>query len=197
MPIDFPTNPTLNQTYTFGSRTWSWNGSAWDNVTTTLGPTGAQGTQGLQGTQGIQGLVGIQGFGFSQSQGTTGIQGLTGIQGNTGPQGTTGSYITTLTIDSKTSNYTINTGDEGKLIEMGSASALTLSIPTDATFNFAVGTQITIIQTNSGQVTISAVTPGTTTVVGTPGTKLRAQWSSATIVKRAANSWVVLGDTVA
>ena len=32
------------------------------------------------------------------------------------------------------------------------------------------------------------------TILGTPGLKLRAQWSGATLVKLAANTWVVMGD---
>lgn len=28
--ISFPTSPTLNQTYTAGTKTWVWNGYAWD-----------------------------------------------------------------------------------------------------------------------------------------------------------------------
>jgi hypothetical protein len=34
MPIDFPTSPSTNQTYTFGTKTWSYNGTAWQLVTT-------------------------------------------------------------------------------------------------------------------------------------------------------------------
>jgi hypothetical protein len=30
MPINFPSSPTLNQTYAFGQKTWIWNGYAWD-----------------------------------------------------------------------------------------------------------------------------------------------------------------------
>jgi len=30
MPLDFPTSPTLNEIYTFGGRSWIWNGTAWD-----------------------------------------------------------------------------------------------------------------------------------------------------------------------
>lgn len=30
MPLDFPTSPSLNQIYTYGSRSWIFNGSAWD-----------------------------------------------------------------------------------------------------------------------------------------------------------------------
>ena len=27
--LNFPTNPTLNQTYSFGGKTWVWNGQGW------------------------------------------------------------------------------------------------------------------------------------------------------------------------
>ena len=77
------------------------------------------------------------------------------------------------------------------------STSATLSIPTNDTAAFAVGAQITILQTTSGQVTIAATSGGTTTVNGTPGLKLRAQWSSAVCIKRATDSWVVLGDLVA
>jgi hypothetical protein len=98
-------------------------------------------------------------------------------------------------ISQKTASYTLSSLTErDDLIEMNSASAITLSIPTDATLNYPIGTSIDILQTGAGQVTIAAVTPGTTTVNATPGLKLRTTWSSATLFKRAANTWVVFGD---
>ena len=101
-------------------------------------------------------------------------------------------------ISQKTASYTLSSLTErDDLIEMGSGSALTLSIPTDATLNFPIGTSIDILQTGAGQVTIAAVTPGTTTVNATPGLKLRTTWSSCTLFKRAANTWVVYGDLTA
>jgi len=101
-------------------------------------------------------------------------------------------------ISQKTASYTLSSLTErDDLIEMGSASAITLSIPTDATLNYPIGTSIDILQTGAGQVTIAAVTPGTTTVNATPGLKLRTTWSSATLFKRAANTWVVFGDLTA
>jgi hypothetical protein len=72
-----------------------------------------------------------------------------------------------------------------------------VSIPTDATFNFAIGTQINLVNIGTGTITVAAVTSGTTAVNGTPGLKLRAQWSGATLIKRAANAWVVVGDLTA
>ena len=97
----------------------------------------------------------------------------------------------------KTAAYTLGAGDENDLIQMNTAGAVTLSIPTDATYNFPIGTKIEILQVGAGQVTVSAVTPGTTTVNGTPGLKLRAQWSHAMLIKRAANTWVLTGDIAA
>jgi hypothetical protein len=53
MPIDFPGSPTNGQVYTYGSRTWTWTGYAWQATTTTTGPQGIQGLQGLQGPSGF------------------------------------------------------------------------------------------------------------------------------------------------
>ena len=105
--------------------------------------------------------------------------------------------VINISINPQTVAYELVLADNGKMVEVSSASAVTLSIPTNANQAFATGAQITILQTGAGQVTIAATTPGTTTVNGTPGLKLRAQWSSAVCIKRATDSWVVLGDLVA
>ena len=98
----------------------------------------------------------------------------------------------------KTAAYTLSALTErDSLIEVSSATGVTISIPTDATLNYPIGTSIDILQTGAGQVTLAAVTPGTTTVNATPGLKLRTTWSSATLLKRAANTWVVFGDLTA
>ena len=100
-------------------------------------------------------------------------------------------------ISQKTASYTLSSLTErDDLIEMGSGSALTLTIPTDATLDFPIGTSIDILQTGAGQVTVAPVS-GTVTVNATPGLKLRTTWSSATLFKRAANTWVVFGDLTA
>ena len=81
------------------------------------------------------------------------------------------------------------------VIEVSSASATTLTIPLDSSVNYPVGTSIDVLQTSTGQVTIAAA--GGVTMNGTPGFKLRTQWSSATMLKRAANTWIVFGDLMA
>ena len=103
------------------------------------------------------------------------------------------------TYSAKTAAYTFASGDEGQLISMNNASSVQYNIPTDATFNFAVGTEINVFWiTGAGQPTIGAVTPGTTTVISTGATsatpKLRVANSAATCKKLAANSWLVIGD---
>ena len=103
------------------------------------------------------------------------------------------------TYTAKTDNYTVASGDEFNLFSMNNVITKQFSIPTDATFNFAVGTEINFFWiTGAGQPTIGAVTPGTTTVISTGATsatpKLRAVNSAATAIKLAANSWLVVGD---
>jgi hypothetical protein len=99
-----------------------------------------------------------------------------------------------------TSNaYTIVSTDAGLfLLASNSATAGTISIPTDATWAAPNGTQIHIQQTGSGQLTIQAATSGTTTVVSNGATvaapKIRAQYSVATIMKTSTNNWTVYGD---
>ena len=103
------------------------------------------------------------------------------------------------TYTAKTAAYTFASGDEGQLFSMNNAATQQFNIPTDATFNFAVGTEINVFWiTGAGQPTIGAVTPGTTTVISTGGTsatpKLRVANSGATCKKLAADSWIVFGD---
>lgn len=105
----------------------------------------------------------------------------------------------TLTYSAKTAAYTFASGDEGNIFSMNAGTAQQFNIPTDATFNFAIGTQFNVFWvTGAGQPTIGAVTPGTTTVISTGATsatpKLRVANSMATVIKIAANSWIVVGD---
>ena len=120
--------------------------------------------------------------------------------------GTTGDVVTStmwnglpaFTVQTaKTADYTATSGDEyQQLIPMNKATAIAFKIPTDATYNFAVGTVITLLNIGAGTLTISAVTPGTTTVLsaGTvAASPTLAQYKSAVCIKTAANAWYVVG----
>ena len=91
--------------------------------------------------------------------------------------------------------YTLVLADRSKMVEMGVASGHNLTVPTNANVAFPVGTTITVLQTGAGQTTLAGQSG--VTINATPGLKLRAQWSSATLIKRATDTWVALGDLAA
>ena len=104
-----------------------------------------------------------------------------------------------LTLNAQTgTTYTFVLADNGKLVTASNGSAQTYSIPTNASVAFPTGTQINVLQIGTGQVTINAVTSGTTTVTSTGATaaapKLRAQYSAATCIKTGTDTWTVVGD---
>jgi hypothetical protein len=107
---------------------------------------------------------------------------------------------TNLTINANTATtYTFVLADNGKLLTSNNASGQTLSIPTNASVAYPVGAQINVAWiTGAGQPTISAVTPGTTTIISTAATstapKLRVVNSVATCIKIATDTWLVTGD---
>lgn len=100
-----------------------------------------------------------------------------------------------LVQNQQTASYTLVLADAGKLVEISNASANNLTVPLNSSVAYPVGTQINILQTGAGQTTVVAT--GGVTINGTPGLKLRAQWSSATLIKRATDTWVLVGDLAA
>jgi len=98
----------------------------------------------------------------------------------------------TFVTNAQTASYTLALTDKDKLVEVSNASANTVTIPLNSSVAFPIGTQITILQTGTGQTTIAGT--GGVTVNATPGLKLRAQWSSVTLIKRGTDTWVALGD---
>lgn len=62
--IDFPNSPSVNDEFTSGDKTWVWNGTVWNTVTSALGytgPTGAAGADGATGPTGPAGAAGASG----------------------------------------------------------------------------------------------------------------------------------------
>jgi hypothetical protein len=105
---------------------------------------------------------------------------------------TIGTSIINLTANAQTgTTYTPVLTDNGKLVTLSNASAITLTVPTNASVAYATGAQINIQAIGAGQVTVVGDTG--VTVNGT-GTKLRVQWSAATLVKMGTDSWTLIGD---
>jgi len=104
-----------------------------------------------------------------------------------------------VTLNAQTATYTVVLADaDQKLVTMSVGSANDFLIPTNANVAFPTGTVINVIQIGAGQTTIKAVTSGTTTISSTGATatapKLRAQFSAASCIKVATDTWYVVGD---
>lgn len=97
------------------------------------------------------------------------------------------------TINAQTASYTLALSDLGKLVEMSSTSGLTLTVPLESSVAFAVGDRIDVLQTNTGQVTFAG-SGGVTINSENSKTKLNGRWAAATLIKRATNTWVLLGN---
>lgn len=94
-------------------------------------------------------------------------------------------------------SHTLASTEGGYLIVMNpsvAGSASSVLVPTDASVNFPIGTQFLISQLGTGQVTVSAVTPATTGIGGKNGLKTSGQYAIISLIKIAANSWIVGGD---
>jgi len=89
--------------------------------------------------------------------------------------------------------YTLALTDDGKVVEMNNASANTLTVPPNSSVAFPVGSQILVLQTGAGQTTLAAGA-GVTVNSKDGNLKLSAQWCAATLIKRATDAWVVVGD---
>ncbi len=109
------------------------------------------------------------------------------------------SAVGQITLNAQTATYTaVATDNRNKLVTMSVASANDFLIPTNASVAFPIGSVINVMQIGAGQTTIKAVTSGTTTISSTGATattpKLRAQFSAASCVKVATDTWYVIGD---
>ena len=97
----------------------------------------------------------------------------------------------------KTADYTAVLADQyQQLVSMNKATAVAFKIPTNASVAFAVGTVITVLNKGAGLLTISAVTPGTTTVLSAGAVAASptvAQYKSAACIKVATDTWYVVG----
>lgn len=119
--------------------------------------------------------------------------------------GTWSSTITGATIDNTTTtkayrpantqtgtSYTLVLGDGGQMITLNNASAITLTIPANASVAFPVGTEIDLVQLGAGQVTVAITTD--TLDSYTSKVKLAGQYAGGTLKKITSTSWVLIGN---
>jgi hypothetical protein len=142
MALAFPSSPTVNQTYTSGTRTWTWNGTAWKLPSTAL--TGVTGTgnavlsvgptitlanaTGLPLTTGVTGVLPAANGGTSLSSPGTSGNVLTS-NGTTWTSATPGGGTPTLVIVSATTQTAI----KGNHYVLTHATTTTLTLPASPT----------------------------------------------------------------
>ena len=157
------------------------------------GPTGSTGATGVVGPTGATGVVGPTGA-DSTVTGPTGATGPTGpgVTGPTGPTGPSGEWDTAQVVNEQSDTYTAVLADAGKLVKFTNSSTADFIIPTNASEAFSIGQRIDILQYGTGQVEVVGDTG--VTVRATPTANLRAQYSSASIIKIATDEWILAGD---
>lgn len=106
--------------------------------------------------------------------------------------------LTSFTIETaNTADYTAVLTDQYQVLDqMNKATAIAYKIPTNASVAFPVGTVLNILNIGAGTCTISAVTPGTTTVLSagaTAASPTLAQYKTAACIKTATDTWYVVG----
>jgi hypothetical protein len=105
--------------------------------------------------------------------------------------------LVSFDVTTQTADYTATLNDSyQELVLMNKATAIAFKIPTDASVAYPTGTVITVLNIGAGTCTISAVTPGTTTVASAgaiSASPTLGQYKSAACIKIGAKSWVIAG----
>jgi len=102
-----------------------------------------------------------------------------------------------LTLNAQTgTTYTLVLTDNGRLVTLNNAAAITVTVPLNSSVAYATGAIINIQQIGAGQVTIQGASGVTITSTGATATApvTRAQYSAASIIKTGTDSWTVIGD---
>lgn len=93
----------------------------------------------------------------------------------------------------QTSNYTLVLTDVDKLIELDSASAITLTVPPNSSVAFPVGAVILVTQYGAGA---SSIVAGSGVTIRSEGglLSISGQYAGVSLIKRASNEWYLNGS---
>lgn len=90
-------------------------------------------------------------------------------------------------------SYTLALADDGALVTRNNSSANTLTIPTNASVAFPVGTVINFVQIGAGVTTVVAASGVTVNGVSAGSAAVTKRYSVGSLVKTATNSWILSG----
>lgn len=95
----------------------------------------------------------------------------------------------------KTANHVLELSDAGRTLDIDVATANSITIPTNASVPFLIGTQIAFIQTGAGQTSFVPSDSGVVILLSkNSNRKISARYSPATLIKKDTNTWVLVGD---
>lgn len=154
--------------------------------------TFSAGTTGLTPATATSGAVTLGGT-LAVANGGTGVTSSTGSGDNvlgTSPTITDPKIAQSINTQTGTS-YTAVLADSNKVITLSNSSAITFTIPLNASVTFPIGTSLNVAQLGAGQVTIAGA--GGVTIVGI-GTKIAAQYGAATAIQIATDQWLLVGN---
>jgi hypothetical protein len=101
--------------------------------------------------------------------------------------------LTATGINAQTAtSYTLAALDAGILVTLNNSSAVTVTVPTNASVPFLNGSRIRLSQIGTGQVTVAGASG--VTVNSTPGAKIAARYGAAELVKIGTDTWLLTGD---
>jgi hypothetical protein len=115
------------------------------------------------------------------------------VPGITGATGATGADTSLIPFNEQTSDYTLQLSDKGKIVEVSTGVTGTITIPTDISVAFPTGTQVLVMRGGTGAVGITGDV-GVTVYAAQGYLNLSYQYSAATLVKKAADTWYIFGD---
>jgi hypothetical protein len=102
----------------------------------------------------------------------------------------------TRTINTQSgTSYTFQLTDAGNAVDFTSGSAVSATVPANATIAFPVGTQIDVMQAGAGKVTLVAA--GSVTIQSISGNKaIAAQYVGVTLLKVGTDVWRLMGSLI-
>lgn len=154
--------------------------SSWTDWRLGSGVSGSNGNTGGTGATGVTGAT--------SATGNTGATGATGSTGSTGSTGPTGANWSASTNAQTGTTYTLQASDNGVVVTLSNASAITLTVPSGLGANFAC----MLIQIGAGQVTV--VASGVTLNSYAGLVKLAGQHAAANLFAYVSNTFNLSGN---
>lgn len=102
--------------------------------------------------------------------------------------------VETATINAQTGTaYTLALSDRGQIVTMDNASANTVTVPTNASVAFDVGSVVTVVQKGAGLTTITGDTGVTVNGTSAGSVVILSQYQGVSLIKIATDTWIASG----